>query len=132
MLTHLRPDASMPNPGAFRGSRKDFLMGEKDTYNQAVEGNYTSEALALIFRRYFKRYPLDLPHQTEPSPEHLAAVDDDAPDPEITEPDIFTMPRAQYDIAMQKLKERKDTIEYRKSVSWISLWSSDQFAELDD
>lgn len=112
----------MPNPGAFRGSRKDFLMGEKNAYNEAVEGNYTPEALALIFHRYFKRYPVDLPHHTEPSPEHLAAVDDDSPDTEIEEPDVFAMPREQYDIAMQKVKERRETLEFRKSVSWISLF----------
>lgn len=96
-------------------------MGEKEAYAQAVDGGYTPAALALIFRRYFKRYPIDLPHHMEPSPEHLASVDDDAPDPEIPEPDIFAMPREQYDAAMEKLNARKESIEFRKGVSSLSV-----------
>lgn len=107
----------MPNPGAFQGSRKEFLLGEKEAYNLAVDGGYTSEALALICRRYFKRYPVDLPHNTEPSAEHLAAVDDNTPDSDIQEPDIFAMSREEYDIAMDLVKQRRMSIDFRKAVS---------------
>ncbi|KDR74719.1 hypothetical protein GALMADRAFT_48139, partial [Galerina marginata CBS 339.88] len=72
----------MVNPGAFRGSRKEFLMGEKPAYSAGVVGGYAADALAVIQRRYFKRYPVGLPHSEEPTDEHLAAVDDDSPDPE--------------------------------------------------
>ncbi|KAF8958798.1 hypothetical protein BDZ97DRAFT_1596211, partial [Flammula alnicola] len=72
----------MVNPGAFRGSRKEFLMNEKVNYSPGVAGGYAAEALAIIQRHYFKRYPIDLPHDEEPAAGSLDAVDDDAPDPE--------------------------------------------------
>ena len=74
--------SAMVNPGAFRGSRKEFLMSEKAAYSAGMAGGYGADALVLIQRRYFKRYPVDLPHHEEPTAEHLAAVDDEAPEPE--------------------------------------------------
>ena len=72
----------MVNPGTFRGTRKVFLKGELVPYAAAVEGGFAADGVALITRRYFKHYPVDLPLDMEPSPEHLAAVDDDAIDPD--------------------------------------------------
>ena len=72
----------MVNPGAFRGSQKEFLMGERATYSAGMAGGYGVDALALIQRRYFKRYPVNLLHHEEPTAEHLAAVDDNSPEPE--------------------------------------------------
>lgn len=125
MLTHLS-DNAMPNPGAFWGSRKDFLLGKKQAYTQAIDGSYASEALALIYQHYFKRYPIDLPHYTEPSTEHLAAVDDNAPDPEIPEPDVFALSQGEYTLAMEKVNQQKKDIEFRKNVSilCLSIWST--------
>jgi len=77
----------MVNPGVFQGSRKEFLLSERPSYSAAVAEGYAADALAMIQRRYFKRYPVELPHTLEPSPEFLAAVDDNSADIEISMPD---------------------------------------------
>jgi len=107
----------MVNPGAFRGSRKEFLLGERPSYSIAVEGGYAADALALIQRRYFKRFPIELPHSVEPSQEFLAAVDDDAPDVEIPGPDQQNMSEEEYKAAIDRLLERRNLVAYRKAVS---------------
>lgn len=73
----------MPNPGSFRGSRFDFMVSQKAEWARAVEEEYATEMLSTIQCRYFRRYPVDLPHDVEPSAEHLASVDDDGPDIEV-------------------------------------------------
>jgi hypothetical protein len=73
----------MVNPGAFSGTRKNFLEAQSDVYAIAVAENHVADTVADIQRRYFKRYPLTLPHDQEPTAEWLATVDDDAPDPEV-------------------------------------------------
>ena len=106
----------MVNPGAFQGSRKDFLLGERSSYSIAVEGGYAADALALIQRRYFKRYPVELPHTEEPSPEFLVNVDDDAPEVEVPEPDP-NVGKEEYMVALDRLAERRKLVSYRKAVS---------------
>ena len=91
----------MVNPGAFQGSRRDFLVGERASYSTGVTGGYAADALALIQRRYFKRYPVDLPHSVEPSEEFLAAVDDEAADIDVPEPNQDQMSEEEYRAAMQ-------------------------------
>ncbi|KAJ3505719.1 hypothetical protein NLJ89_g7270 [Agrocybe chaxingu] len=39
---------SMVNPGAFKGSRREFLISTKPLYSAGVEGGYAADALALI------------------------------------------------------------------------------------
>jgi len=107
----------MVNPGTFQGSRKDFLLGEIPAYSAGVTGGYAADALALIQRRYFKRYPLDLPHTVEPSAESLAAVDDNAADVDVPEPDQDSMSDEEYQAAMKRLAERQKLFSYRKAVS---------------
>lgn len=72
----------MVNPGSFQGSRKEFLLSQKAAYSAGVAGGYATDALALIQHHYFKRYPIDLPHEQEPDAEALASIDYDAPDVE--------------------------------------------------
>ncbi|KAH7903056.1 hypothetical protein BJ138DRAFT_974428, partial [Hygrophoropsis aurantiaca] len=72
----------MVNPGAFGGSQKDFLMAEKPGYALVIKGHYLGDFLSNLTHCYFKRYPITLPHDEEPSPDVLASVDDDVPDPE--------------------------------------------------
>ena len=107
----------MVNPGAFRGSRKEFLMGKKAAYSAGMAGGYGVDALTLIQRRYFKRYPVDLPHHEEPTAEHLAAVDDDAPEPEPEEPNPETMTNEECEAATKKLDRRQTILKFRKAVS---------------
>lgn len=111
----------MVNPGAFRGVRKDFLMSEKAAYAAGVEGGYAKDAVANIQRRYFKRFPLDLPHDEDPKPEYLATVDDDGPDNEPEEPDEKSMSPEEYTEAVKKLDERRKLLSFRKAVSFLSI-----------
>ena len=66
--------------------RKMFLDSQQAAYDAAAEEDDVADIVANIQRRYFKRFPLTLLHSQDPTPEHLASVDDDAPDPELTPP----------------------------------------------
>ena len=52
-------------------------MGEKEAYSQAVDEGYIAECTAKIQRRFFKRFPIDLPDEVEPTPEELASCNGD-------------------------------------------------------
>lgn len=104
----------MVNPGGFQGSRKIFLDDQQDLYAAAVEENHAADAVADIQRRYFKRFPLSLPHTQEPTEEFLAAVDDDAPDPDLLPPqqgtlsdEVYARDRRVYELQVAELKMRK-------------------------
>jgi len=107
----------MVNPGTFRGTRKLFLTGELVAYAAAVEGGYAGDGIAMITRRYFKRYPVELSLDEEPSPEHLAAVDDEAIDPD--EPPMDHTELSLEDFIDQGIarEERAALIVYRQAVS---------------
>ena len=104
------------NPGAFQGSRKEFMVAQKTAYKAGVVGGYAADALAEIQRKYFKRYPIDLPHDEEPSAEWLAAIDDNTPDMEQHEPDI-SPDGDEDDAAAKKIVERRSLLIFRKAVS---------------
>jgi len=95
----------MVHPRAFKGLCKDFLMGEKADFAAAIEEGYTRDALTHIQRRFFKRFPLDLAEGVEPSPEHLATLDDDKPDDEPEEPDKQVMMAERYNEAVKNLED---------------------------
>lgn len=107
----------MVNPGAFSGSRKTFLLSQKEFYAEAVADGNVPEVIATIQRRYFLRYPIDIPHDVEPSEEHLATVDDDAavPDPEGPNPDVMSL--EEYEMALSEWMERQKLVLFRKAVS---------------
>lgn len=107
----------MVNPGAFLGSRKNFLQSQKGKYNAGVVGGYAADALAQIQRKYFKRYPIDMPHDEEPSAERLATVDDEAADEELEGPDIDALDEDELAAAMVKLEARRVMLCFRKAVS---------------
>ncbi|KDR83153.1 hypothetical protein GALMADRAFT_134648 [Galerina marginata CBS 339.88] len=120
----------MVNPGAFRGLRKEFMMNEKANYSEGVTGGYAADALALIFKRYFLRFPVELPHDQEPTAEFLASVDDSAPVPEYEEPDADTLSPEDYAAAIEKLDERRKTINFRKAQ--IKRWMAYQYMKDHD
>ncbi|KDR66323.1 hypothetical protein GALMADRAFT_147927 [Galerina marginata CBS 339.88] len=120
----------MVNPGAFQGRRKDFLMDEKANYSEGVTGGYAADALAIIFKRYFLRFPVDLPHEEEPTAEFLASVDDSAPVPETQEPDADNLSPEDYAAALEKLEERRKTINFRKAQ--IKRWMAYQYMKDHD
>jgi len=107
----------MVNPGAFQGLRTDFLLGERASYSTAVCEGYAADALASIQRRYFKRYPVELPHTAEPSPEFLTEVNNDAPDVDVQEPDQDNMNEEEYKVAVEQLAEHRRLVSRRKAVS---------------
>lgn len=107
----------MVNPGSFKGARRQFLEGEKPSYARAVVERDTKDRLADIQRRFFKRFPIDLADDVEPSPEALAAVDDDAPDIEPPSPDEENMSPEDLASAQSAFKARKKVIKYRRGVS---------------
>ncbi|KAJ3492411.1 hypothetical protein NLJ89_g11248 [Agrocybe chaxingu] len=111
----------MVNPGAFSGLCKEFLMGKKASYYAGVAGGYVQDALATIQRRYFKRFPVDLSHDIEPSAEHLAAVDDGAPEPEQEEPDEDKLSPEEYQEATKRLQARRELIVFQKGIKrWMA------------
>lgn len=107
----------MVNPGAFRGLRDAFLVEQKPKYAAAVLGNYVAECVADIQRRYFKRFPIVLDHNEDPSPEFLASVDDHEIDLEPVAPNEATMTPAAFEVATEEFANRRKLIESRKEVS---------------
>jgi hypothetical protein len=107
----------MVNPGAFQGSQREFLLAEKPAYAAGVDGGYAADALAVIQRRYFKRYPMTLSHVEEPTAVFLAVVDDNAPDPEEHVPDPDTMSEELYEHESIEAESRRVQFVYRKAVS---------------
>ena len=105
----------MVNPGSFTGLRKQFLDSQQAIYAAAVKGKYVADAVADIQRRYFKRFPITLPHTEDPTQESIDSVDDDAPDPELKppvldglEPDAQARAQRVYEFSIAELKMRKD------------------------
>ena len=108
----------MVNPGAFVGSRFEFLKGEKQAYADAVAQGYVRDALATISRRYFKRYPIDLPHGEEPTEEYLVSVDDDAVCPEDLPLDQNDMAEDAYLAEKCRREKVAELVDYRQGVSF--------------
>ncbi|KAJ3486924.1 hypothetical protein NLJ89_g11762 [Agrocybe chaxingu] len=121
---------SMPNPGAFQGQRKEFLVGEKPSYAAGVEGGYAVDALALIQRRYFKRWPVLLPHDQDQLPDVLAAVNDEAPDEEYAIPCKEDMGEDEYAEAMKDYAEYQRVLKFRKAQ--IKRWLAYQYVKDHD
>ncbi|KJA13978.1 hypothetical protein HYPSUDRAFT_209087 [Hypholoma sublateritium FD-334 SS-4] len=111
----------MVNPGSFSGRRKEFLDSQRDVYATAVKGGHIADAVADIQHRYFKRFPTMLPHTQDPTQESLDAVDDNAPDPEVSPPQAsdYTNPEEHaralrvYEFHKAEVKMRKDQIKRR-------------------
>ena len=91
-------------------------MGEKSKYRAAVAGGFVKDAMADIQRRYFKRFPIDIPHSEEPLPEHLASVDDGETDPESQVPDKENLSLEEYEEQLEKLEARRKLVILRKDV----------------
>ncbi|PPQ81136.1 hypothetical protein CVT24_007876 [Panaeolus cyanescens] len=104
----------MPHPGVFQGSRKEFLQSQKEFYKEGILGGYVRDAVAIIQRRYFKRYPIGLPHNEEPTQEHLDAINDEAPDPDEEFPNEENLTPEEYAKQLREVEERRDLIMKRK------------------
>ena len=94
-------------------------MNEKPSYAAGVLGGYAGDALLKIQRRYFRRFPIDLPHDQEQSVEFLANVNDNAPDKEEEVVDFDNLTPVEVEAMMERIKERRKLIEFRKAVSYV-------------
>ncbi|KAF8882628.1 hypothetical protein CPB84DRAFT_1851182 [Gymnopilus junonius] len=108
----------MVNPGAFHGAQKEFMLSQKLIYNKAINNGYTDEAVADIQCCYFKRFSVDLPDDQEPTANELAAIDDDAVDPEQKKPDPETLSAEELSMAMEILEKRQKTLEFQKAIHY--------------
>ena len=111
----------MVNPGSFQGTRKEFLLGEKAAYKVAVTGGYARDALSIIQGRFLRRFPIDLSLSVEPTPEELAAVNDETPDLEYEAPDEEKMTPDEFSEATKAFEDRQSLIQFRKDVSNVVL-----------
>ncbi|RDB25587.1 hypothetical protein Hypma_006940 [Hypsizygus marmoreus] len=115
----------MVNPGAFSPLRKAFLLEQKPLYATAATGNYTADCIVDIQRRYFKWFPIDLPHDQEPSAESLAQVDDNAADPEPVAPNADELGAEEYEKEMADFECTQALIVFRKAQ--IKRWMAYQY-----
>ena len=106
----------MVNPGTFKSARFTFLMEQKELYNAAVKGNEVAACLADIQRHYFKRFPIDAPHNVDPNPAWLAAVNDDKAGPEVSPPNMDQMSHEECDEAVKAWAVRCGLLRARKDV----------------
>lgn len=114
----------MVNPGSFPGSRGKFLDAQIELYTEAVKDNHVADTLADIQRRFFKRYPVTLDDDQEPSEEWLAKVDDDAADDDLQLPDIDGTDKNTADRALAEYSNLVARIKFKKDVSTNSFtWS---------
>ena len=109
----------MVNPSSFGPSRKAFLLSQKPAYSAGVVGGYAADALALIQCKYLKRFPIDLPHDEEPTEEWLASVNDNEPEPDRVPPDIKSLNEEDYITACEASEKRQKLLSFRKAVSEI-------------
>ena len=112
----------MVNPGSFGPSQKVFLISQKPVYSAGVVGGYAADALAVIQRKYHKCFPIDLPHDEEPSEEWSAAVNDEEPYPEQAAPDIETLSEEEYACAMEAMEKRQKLVTFCQAVSNLSVF----------
>lgn len=106
----------MPPRGAFSAKRKAFLESKQANFTAAVENSRTANGLAVIFRQYFKRFPIDLDDNVEPTDNALATVDDNAADPDLEEPSDSLGPE-EHAAALKALKARQAHIQAKRGVS---------------
>ncbi len=86
-------------------------------YIKSVEEGCAAEFIADVVCRYLKRYPLRLEHNVEPSAEHLARVDDHAPDPEIVMLNEDKLSFEEYEKAQMQMVEDCRLLKFRSEVS---------------
>jgi hypothetical protein len=115
---HLTPNSSsaMSPRAAFSGLRLKFMEEQLEGYVTAVVESRENDFVLDVQRRYFKRFPLSLPHDVEPSKEALDTLDDNAPDPEIKEPNQKDMSDEDYKAAKNAFDHNCTLLRFRKEV----------------
>lgn len=88
---------------------KGLLDVEEDV---AMQAGVAADVLASIQRQYFKQYPVDFPHDEEPTADVLAAVDNDFPEEETQSLDSSTMNGEEYAAALKALETRRKMLVF--------------------
>jgi hypothetical protein len=94
-----------------------FMEEQLEGYATAIIESRENDFVLDVQRRYFKRFPLSLPHDIEPSKESLDTLDDNAPDPEIKEPNQKDMSGEEYKAAKNAFDHNCALLQFRKEVS---------------
>lgn len=113
----------MPNPGTFLGPRGDFLKAQSALYAQAVKDGDINDIVSDIQRRYFKRWPITLPHNEEQTQEWLDKVDDDSPDEDLVPPTMDGMTDEEASKVTEDFAKLMKELKGRKDVSLLNLSS---------
>ncbi len=96
------------------------MLGERELYAKAVADGRAKDQLMDVVRRYFKRYPVSLVNNIEPSPEDLANIDDAAPDKEMPAPNENSLSAKEYGRQLVLYKAEQATLDLRIGVSVLS------------
>lgn len=107
----------MPNPGKFHGKRKEFLTTKRPEFNASVNNDRVPDVLMQIYQAYFRRFPMTMSEDDEPTDEALAAVDDNAAEPEDNTVALDELSGEAYDIALEKMKDERNALDAKKGVS---------------
>lgn len=110
---------------AFNGLRLKFMEEQLEGYVTAVVESRENDFVLDVQRRYFKRFPLSLPHDVEPSKESLDTLDDNAPDPEIKEPNQKDMSDEEYKATKNAFDHNCTLLQFRKEVRGFMITCSD-------
>ncbi|KDR79066.1 hypothetical protein GALMADRAFT_64225, partial [Galerina marginata CBS 339.88] len=112
--------SDMPARAVFQGQRTEFLEKQRANYAEALKDGSKDDFLKEVVRRFFKRFPIELGMDGEPTEDQLKAVDDSKPDQELPIPNAKEMSPEEYRVALKTYEERKDFITRR--TAQIARW----------
>lgn len=92
-----------------------FLDEQIPLYATAVANGTIKEFIDTVYARYARRFPIEMPLEVDPSPEALAAVDDDSPESEAEDFHDDLSPEEQ-EAEEKRITDRRALIRKRKSV----------------
>ena len=93
------------------------MRAQSSLYATAVVANTKDECVANIQHRYFKRYPVELEYNVEPTRQFLESVNDDEADPEVVAPDPDLLSPEDFKKATEVFRVCQEQLVFRKKVS---------------
>lgn len=101
----------------FKTVRYEFLASHMPDYEAAIGNGTVGQFIDSVYARYARRFPIELPLSEDPSAEQLAAVDDNAPEPEHIARCLDDLPGEELAEEEAKITARQALIKKRKKVS---------------
>ncbi|KDR64898.1 hypothetical protein GALMADRAFT_1350442, partial [Galerina marginata CBS 339.88] len=100
----------------------EFLEKQRPNYAVALKNGSKDDFLKDVVRRFFKRFPVELAMDVEPTEDQLNAVDDAKPDQEIPIPNAKEMSPEEFQVALKTYEEHKEIITRRTGqiVRWFT------------